>query len=452
MAEVCSFYESLKARLMANEWQPGERLPSIRRLVVTARVSYHTVVSAYNRLVTDGLIESEQGRGYFVTKSTLPASYSSARCENLMPSEPLYKLLQASPDVVKLGCGWLPAQWRDTQLLARSIKRTASLEQRSLVEYGDIQGYIPLRKQLSRHIRRNTLIDVPPNQILTTLGATQALDLLIRLIIKPGDHVFVDEPGNGNLIRLLRLQGAQVIGVPRLNDGPCVDFMRSQLAVRKVKAFICNTTYHNPTGGCITAKNAFQVLRLALENQMLLIEDDVYGDFFWNQHQTLAEMDGLENVIYIGSFSKSLSASLRIGYIACSLELVEPLVQLKLLTSVAVPGFCERFVSTILADGTYLKHTKSIHQKLLSQQCHTQEMLRAARWKFDIDPDGGMFLWAYNDAIASMPDFIRQMERSGILLMPGSSFAVEKDFPNHLRINVAHFNDAMGDLFLRAAT
>ncbi|WP_122299321.1 aminotransferase class I/II-fold pyridoxal phosphate-dependent enzyme, partial [Pseudomonas syringae] len=99
--------------------------------------------------------------------------------------------------------------------------------------------------------------------------------------------------------------------------------------------------------------NAFKVLRLAVEHEFFVVEDDVYGDFSPTVRQTFAELDNLDRVIYIGSFSKCLSASLRVGYIACSQELIEPLTRLKLLTCVAVPAFCERFVNTILADGTY---------------------------------------------------------------------------------------------------
>ncbi|WP_122558948.1 aminotransferase class I/II-fold pyridoxal phosphate-dependent enzyme, partial [Pseudomonas viridiflava] len=106
--------------------------------------------------------------------------------------------LQAGPTYTKLGCGWLPPAWRDTALLAKAIRRTARLEQNSLAEYGDIHGFLPLRKQLCVLLKGLTRIDIRPDQILTTLGATQALDLIARLLIKPGDHVFVDEPGNGN--------------------------------------------------------------------------------------------------------------------------------------------------------------------------------------------------------------------------------------------------------------
>lgn len=440
-----SLYERFKARLLDGELMAGQRLPSIRKLVASEQASYHAVVSAYVRLSSEGLIESHQGSGYFVS----PQALSMPRQAGLefMAGDPLFKLLQGPPESIKLGCGWLPPLWRDTELLARAIRRTARLEQSSLVEYGDIQGYLPLRKQLCLHVKRQTRLEVPPNQILTTLGATQALDLVVRTLIRPGEHVFVDEPGNGNLIKLIQLAGGIVVGVPRTQEGPDVKLMQDYLHQHSVRAFFCNSTYHNPTGGNLSPRNAFSVLRLAVEHGFLIIEDDVYGDFSPANRQTFAELDSLDQVIYIGSFSKSLSASLRVGYIACAAELIEPLTRLKLLTSVAVPSFCERFVNTVLVDGTYLRHMKSVQQQLMTHQKRAQKALTQQGWRFDIVPDGGMFLWVRHPDMADLTSFIARLAKRNVLLMPGSAFAVERDQSDHTRINIAHFSPDMAKLF-----
>src|SRR5690606_324138 len=104
------------------------------------------------------------------------------------------------------------------------------------------------------------------------------------------------------------------------------------LQAYKIKAFFCNSTYHNPTGAGLSPQVAFRVLKRAIEHEFLIVEDDVYGDFCPGTRQTFAQLDDLDHVIYIGSFSKSLSASLRIGYIGCAPHLMEPLRHLKLLT------------------------------------------------------------------------------------------------------------------------
>ncbi|MBA1202517.1 PLP-dependent aminotransferase family protein [Pseudomonas capeferrum] len=439
-----AFHEVLKQRLEAGEWSAGQRMPSIRKLASIAGVSYHTVVSAYARCVSEGMLSASAGRGFFVIGGVTQAS---PREPEGMSADPLFKLLQGGPHYTKLGCGWLPPAWRDTELLAKAIRRTARLEQSSLAEYGDISGYLPMRKQLCMHLKRLTRIDIRPSQVLTTLGATQALDLVARLLIKPGDHVFVDEPGNGNLIRLIELAGGQVVGVRRTQDGPDTAEMESYLAKHSVKAFFCNSTFHNPTGSNISPHTAFKVLRLAVEHGFHVVEDDVYGDFSPTVRQTFAELDNLQRVIYIGSFSKCLSASLRVGYIACSPELMEPLTRLKLLTCVAVPAFCERFVNTILADGTYARHMKNLQQRLIRQQVQTQRSLQGRGWKFDIVPQGGMFIWAYHPDLPDLGHFVNKLERHKILLMPGSAFSVTRDYQRFARINCTHFSDALEEHF-----
>lgn len=204
-----ALYNRFRTRLENGDWKLGQRIPSIRHVVRTEGASHHTVVKLYERLVAEGFIEAQQGRGYFVTRSghdSPPGALAFASSFE-MSSDPLFRLLQSNPDAVKLGCGWLPTKWRDTDILTRSIRRTARLERRSLVEYGDIQGYRPLRLQLCQHLSSKIRLDVSPIQVLTTLGATQALDLVTRLLVKPGDVVLVDEPGNGNLIKLIALAG-----------------------------------------------------------------------------------------------------------------------------------------------------------------------------------------------------------------------------------------------------
>ena len=440
-----ALYQSLKQRINDGEWPAGQRMPSIRKLALEATFTYHVIVSAYTRLVSEGILSASPGRGYFVA-SRVGKNANSPETE-CMAGDSLFRLLQGGPQYTKLGCGWLPPAWRDTQMLAKAIRRTARLEQSSLAEYGDISGYLPMRKQLCVHIKRMTRVDLQPNQILTTLGATQGLDLVTRLLIKPGDHVFVDEPGNGNLIRLIQLAGGTVIGIRRTQDGPDINEMESHLAQHSVKAFFCNSTFHNPTGGNISPHNAFKVLRLAVQHEFFVVEDDVYGDFSPAVRQTFAELDNIERVIYIGSFSKCLSASLRVGYIACSQELIEPLTRLKMLTCVAVPAFCERFVNTILTDGTYARHMKDVQQRLIKQQVLTQQLLLERGWQFDITPQGGMFIWAYHTELPCLQPLMDKLEKEKVLLMPGSAFSVTRNYQNYARINCAHFSEKLGHYF-----
>ncbi len=278
--------------------------------------------------------------------------------------------------------------------------------------------------------------------MLTTLGATQALDLIIRHCIAPGDRVLVDDPCNSNLVNLLKLRGACVIGITRQTDGPDIDAFKAALAVAPVRAFFINSHLHNPTGSSLSASKAFQLLQLAHQYEVTIVEDDVYGDFGDAQASRLVTLDGLKQVIYIGSFSKTLSASLRVGYIVGAAPLITPLADLKLLTMVAVPGFCERFVSLLLGDGTYQRHLASVQQRLQTHQAIAQECFERWGWELFCKPPGGLFIWVRHTRVQNPEAFVRQGEQRGIILLPGSAFSADGRETPWFRINVAHFDAA----------
>lgn len=404
-------------------------------------VRAHVVASAYAQLAAEGLLEAQQGRGHFMAHSPAGNGMAVLAGTSAFSPNPLFQLLQAGPDACKLGCGWLPLAWRDTDTLARAVRRTARLSQRALVEYGDIQGHLPLRRQLATHLRRSTRLAVSPEQLLSTLGATQALDLVTRLLVEPGEVVLVDDPCSANLVQLIRLQGGVPLGVPRRADGPDLQALDALLASHRVGAFFCNSNWHNPIGAGISPPVACQVVKRAQTHDFVLVEDDVYGDFHPGVRPTFAELDDLVHVIYIGSFSKSLSSSLRIGYLVASSERLARLAELKLLTSVAVPGFCERFVHTILADGSYQAHVGQIQRRLMRQQALAQRALREQGWQFEVAPAGGMFLWVSHPDMPDLSGFIGRLAAQGVLLMPGDAFAVSGPCPGFTRINVAHLSD-----------
>ncbi|WP_368644656.1 aminotransferase class I/II-fold pyridoxal phosphate-dependent enzyme [Castellaniella ginsengisoli] len=235
---------------------------------------------------------------------------------------------------------------------------------------------------------------------MTTLGATQALDLVARQLLSPGDRVLVDEPCNGNLVRLIRLCGGEPVGVPRRQDGPDLELLDDILSRHRVRAFFCNSTFHNPTGAGLTPRAAFGMLKRTEAHDFLIIEDDVYGDFHPGGRQTFAELDGLERVVH-----------------------------------------------TILADGTYLRHARAIQRRLATQQQLTQKALRNLGWRFEVAPAGGMFLWAGHPDLPDLSGFIAGLEEKGILLLPGEAFAVTADYRAMTRINAAHFSPTLAGAF-----
>lgn len=433
-------FEIIREVLASGTVRPGEQMPSIRQWAARPGLSFHGVVRAYERLEALGLVEASPGRGYFALSAaeSLPTNPQALSLNTEMDA--FWSMFHAPGHALKLGCGWLPPDWMDTHALARVIRRTASFARSSLVEYGDPVGYLPLREALCQHLGSRLGVALSPQEILTTLGATQALDLLVRILVEPGDRVMVDDPCNSSLVRLLRLRGARVLGIERLAQGPDLAQMRDHLSQGPVKAFFINARLHNPTGTTLSPRAACDLLRLSHEHGIRVIEDDVYGGFCSERSQCLATLDGLSSVIHVGSFSKTLSANLRIGYVVGPTEEMTRLAELKLLTSVAVPSFCERFLGALLADGSYERHLRRVRRRLQAAQAHAQQVLKNWGWEFYHQPREGMFLWIRHPSLASTDGFIQAAAQQGVLLAPGRLFsAAEQDLP-WLRLNVAHFD------------
>lgn len=433
-------FVQISEALATGTFEPGQQLPSIRQWAARPGLSFHGVVRAYERLEALGRVVANPGRGYFAAAGGAQAPVPAPTPRASTEMDPFWALFHASSDSMKLGCGWLPPDWTDTRSLARVIRRTATFARSSLVEYGDPAGYPPMREALACHLRGRHCLPITASNILTTLGATQALDLLIRLLVEPGDRVLVDDPCNSNLVRLLRLRGARVIGITRLGDGSDLDAVQAHLQTGPVRAFFINARLHNPTGTSLAPRQACALLKLSGAHGMTIVEDDVYGDFCSRPAHHLASLSGLANVVYVGSFSKTLSANLRVGYVAAAPALISRLADLKLLTSVAVPGFCERFIGAILADGSYERHVRQARRRLQTAQAATQRALVQWGWELYHAPREGMFVWARHPRLACTRALIEGALVRHVLLAPGRLFSAGGEDNPWLRINVAHFD------------
>ena len=302
--------------------RPGMRLPPIRTMASGHGVSRFTVVEAYDRLVALGYLQSRRGSGFYVAarQETPVVARRSGEIERAFDNAGvMHQSLDDEAGRLKVGVGWLPPEWLDEEGVRRTIRTLARRADTKVVSYGTAQGYRPLRSQIQ--IKLGELnIAADPGQIILTNGATQALDIIARYLLRAGDCVFVDDPGYWNLFANLRLYGVNLVGVPRTLDGPDVQSLENLLAEHQPKAFFTHSVLHNPTASSITPSTAFRILQLAEKHDFLIVEDDICADFHPGAATRLAQLDQLRRVIYVGSFSKTLSANLRVGFLAVNPE------------------------------------------------------------------------------------------------------------------------------------
>lgn len=432
--------QAIRERIAGRALKPGARLPSIRSFAETLGVSKSTVVDAYDRLVAEGTIGSRRGSGFFVSDPLPPLALAEIGPKLDRALDPLWvsrQSLEAGDRMLRPGCGWLPASWMPQEALRRAMRGLARRKQAPyLTEYGEPRGLAPLRQFLSRRLADQG-IEAPPDQILLTDSGTQAIDLLCRFLIEPGDAVLVDDPCYFNFLAMLRAHRAQVVSVAYTPTGPDLESFAGILAEHRPRLYITNSALHNPTGATLSPANAHRLLKLAEAHGLVIIEDGIFMDFEREPGQRLAAFDGLERVIHIGSFSKTLSAALRSGFIAARPEWIDGLIDLKLATSFGSDPFTAELVFQVLSDGFYRKHVDSLNRRLTQAMGETLERLQALGLEPWHEPKGGMFLWMKLPRGIDSADVARRALAENVVLAPGNVFSPSQSAGNYMRFNVA---------------
>ena len=432
--------QEIRDRIATRALKPGARLPSIRGFATAQGISKSTVVDAYDRLVAEGSIASRRGSGFFVSGSVPPLSLAEIGPKLDRAIDPLWvsrQSLEAGDKMLKPGCGWLPSSWMPQDGLRRAMRALARRRQTPhLTDYGEPRGLAPLRQFLSRRLADQG-IEAPPEQILLTDSGTQAIDLICRFLIEPGDTVLVDDPCYFNFLAMLRAHRARIVSVPYTPSGPDMESFAQVLAEHRPRLYITNSALHNPTGATLSPANAHRVLKLAEAHGLTIIEDGIFMDFEREPGLRLAAFDGLERVIHIGSFSKTLSASLRSGFIATRPEWIDCLIDMKLATSFGSDPFAAEVVFSVLSDGLYRKHVESLNRRLALAMGETLERLKALGMTPWHEPKGGMFLWMKLPDGLESADVARRALAENIVLAPGNVFSPTQSAGNYMRFNVA---------------
>jgi DNA-binding transcriptional MocR family regulator len=450
---------AVAARIDDKQLRAGARMPSIRRFAGDNKVSPFTVVASYDRLVAQGYLESRRGAGFFVRERS---ALNSGLAEKAAPGRVeaptldvvwlIRNLFRQAPGQPSAAAGVLPAEWLDGAGIAGALRAIGRQPGGMLLNYGNPYGYLPLRQQLQRKLAELE-IEAAPDQIVTTVGVTQALDLVARELCRPGDTVFVDDPAWFLMFGSFAALGLKVIGIPRLADGPDLDRLAALAAVHKPRLFVVNSVLHNPSSTSLSAAKAFQVLRIAEEHDFTIVEDDIYCDLHPGpavQAATrMAPLDQLRRVIYLGGFSKSLAANLRVGFIAASSALAQRLADRKMLATLTTSELGERVVYKILSEGVYRKHLERIRARLDAARPQAIRRIEALGLELETVPSAGMFLWV--DAGRDTSVMAARAMEQGLLLAPGSLFSPDQLPSTRMRLNVAALDDARLWTFLQGA-
>ncbi|NRB39395.1 MAG: PLP-dependent aminotransferase family protein [Pseudomonadales bacterium] len=434
--------EQIREAIWSGKLKAGERLPSTRQLAQDLVIARNTVVNAYEQLMVEGFIETIKGSGTRVTDNFPERSIGqfieadliderlhevtlSIRYQELMASN--LALPQKTGTTARAfrahtpACKEFPSQlW--SKLMTRRLRQQPEL----WMEACPSVGYAPLREAISAYLGAARGLSTEADKIIITAGAQQAVELLAKILIDPGDIVCFEDPGYTHAAQVFKMAGANIVNIPVDEQGLDVAKLKSQ--VKKAKLVYTTPSSHFPLGVTMSQSRRAALLQWASESGAMIVEDDYNGEYRYRGRPlaTLHSMRNDDNVIYIGSFSKLLFPALRLGYMVVPEALIKPLSTVRWLLDRHSPPLEQAVLTDFINEGHFSRHLRKMRNLYAQRQ---QVLLKAAQdYLADIlrvDPlDGGLHLVGYLQPGIDEQRLLEAAERANIEIMPTSLFSV----------------------------
>jgi DNA-binding transcriptional MocR family regulator len=377
----------------------------------------------------------------------------ASRLDNVETSaiRELFKLL-GKPGIISFAGGFPDSAMFDVEGLREASAKALAEEPGGALQYGATEGYEPLRAQLSAFMKAKG-VEVDPSGLIVTTGSQQALDLIGKTLVSPGDKVIVEGPTFLATIQCFRLYGAQLISAPVDADGVRTDELEKLIAEHQPKFVYLIPTFGNPSGAMLSLERRRKVLEMAVKHQTVVVEDDPYGDLYFDQAPPPSLMSltrevpgSRELVVHCGSLSKVLSPGLRIGWMIGAAELLAKATMCKQFSDAHTSTFAQATAAQYLKSGR-MPDTLAHVRKVYAQRA--QAMGDALRKELGdaiafTQPGGGLFFWARltgaNGKVADASEFARRAIEKLVAFVPGAPFFAEKPDVATLRLSFATAN------------
>lgn len=416
-------YQQIRERILNGELQPGEKLPSTRELSSELKISRNVVLEAYDQLLAEGFIETRRGSGTFVAEGTYLESHQKIhpfhplnRCENKNNNSHIINFRSGIPDLDLFPC----KTWAK---LSHSVWNETPP---SLFGYDLPEGRPELRHVLSRYLLKTRGVDCHPKQLVITSGATQALNLVAKLLLSPGDQVVMEDPITHDIQTIFKTPGSSLYPIPVDEYG----MKTSLLPLNKKPTFVFITPSHQfPLGGTLPIQRRIQLIHYARKTNCYLVEDD-YDSEFRYEGPPISSLQGLEpeRVIYIGSFSKILSPALRMGYLILPPHLIEKCRKLKWFSDLHTPSLDQMILARFIAEGYLERHIT----KMKKVYKHRRDLLiHCLKSKFHnkvniFGYSTGLHLIVEFNGLSFSKELLDKIQQFGVKAVPVEDHAIEK--------------------------
>ncbi|MEQ8764645.1 MAG: PLP-dependent aminotransferase family protein [Planctomycetota bacterium] len=372
-------YRAIHDAILDGVLAPGARLPSTRSFAEDLGVSRNTVLQAVEQLIAEGFLQGRSGSGTFVAQ-TLPGNLSKARPRQVGGAPRRgRRLSERGKRLMRLPVHWggepvparpfmpgVPALEKiPRRILTRLVTRQAALSRAEEWSYGSSLGALDLREAVSRYLARARGVQCDPSRILIVEGSQQGLDLIARVLLDPGDRVWVEDPGYRGARHAFFAAGADVDPRPVDNEG----MMLPSNEPASPRLIYVTPSNQFPLGGALSAGRRLELLAMAQRHRAWIVEDDYDSEFRYSGAPlpALSQLDHDERVLYLGTFSKTIAPSLRLGFLVLPEDLVEPFAKARVVTGEHAPTFWQGVLAAFLEEGHFARHVRRMRKLYASR-------------------------------------------------------------------------------------
>lgn len=431
-------YNELKVLIENESIQKGEKLPSIRSLAKKLDVNNVTIVSAYKLLEQEGYVYSKKGSGTYVKENTEDLHFGYFENENmeLMTNG----ILSMSEDSINFASVSPTPELFPVEDFKNVLIEALDRDKGNAFVYPEINGYAPLRESISHFLYENYSIDVSSSQIQIISGGQQGIDLIAKTLIQPGDYVLLENPTYSGAVAAFKSRGANIIAIPMEEDGINLEELKKNIKTYHPKFLYAMPCYQSPTTYSYSDEKKLEIINLAYENNLYIIEDDFLSDLSYGDNRLpLKSIDKYDQVIYIKSFSKILMPGLRIGFLTAPKKLLKDIVKAKHTTDITSSGFIQRAFDLYLRKGYWKDHIQKI--KLDYSEKYTLLLSQIKRLKSHgisfIEPSGGLSLWLKLPKDIDSIELYNECMKNNVIVVPGKIFFIDEksEYTNYIRLS-----------------
>jgi DNA-binding transcriptional MocR family regulator len=422
--------QTLSDRIRSGLLTAGTRLPSVRELARTLKVSQVTVSKAYAELERMELIHCAQGKGCFVgpepEEAGMPEWSATWQLSTIdyLPRAHTWRHFQgfSSDFRYRLHMAQVDPDLLPNREICRNIHQLVTENPAIIANYGPSQGDPELRRALADYFR-TCGIAADAEDVLIASGSQQAIDLVARTFVGPGDTVYMEGPTYSGAIDVFAARGARIVTVPVDHEGMRIDILSRFCDVHPPKLIYTVPTFHNPTGTVMSASRRARLLELAQSYSAIILEDDAFSDIWFRTEppRAIKAMDRFGHVILAKGFSKILSPGCRVSALAASGTLLSRLIAAKTIADLGSPMLNQRAILPVLRSGLFQRHLKRLRAALKSRRDLVLELLKrhAPRGVTWTEPEGGFNLWVTMPEWARATDLYLLAQREGVAILPG---------------------------------